>query len=281
MGLPPLPSWNRAGQFTPRHSDEAPELLQSRWARAGESQALQKVKQGRTIGEDKARLATEKLFLGRSVAEQYRNATAVVCALHVRTGVADEPDAIAGLDAARLEGKRDGGGVRLVLRRVPCPNDAAEQPGPADTLGLASQQSAGLVADHPEENTVGNERAEQLTAPRQWAQPVEMDRAEDIEIDASRLFPSIAEMKREALAQAEPDAFLGLPQRPQWLLHRRHDGVERFVDCRPTVDQGVVPVEQDRPRPGETLRRCRREIDGAHAASAIQAERCGRHCPLT
>src|SRR5690349_14109556 len=100
MGLPPLPSWNRAGQFTPRHSDEAPELLQSRWARAGESQAPHKVKQGRTIGEDKARLATKELLLGRSIAEQNRYAPAVVCALHVGTGVADEPDTLAGLDAA-------------------------------------------------------------------------------------------------------------------------------------------------------------------------------------
>src|SRR6202035_1928339 len=72
-----------------------PELLQSKWARAGESQAPHKEKQGRTIGEDKARLATEKLYRGRSVAEQNRNATAVVCALHIGAGVADEPDALA------------------------------------------------------------------------------------------------------------------------------------------------------------------------------------------
>src|ERR1700732_2343035 len=106
MGLPPLPSWNRAGQFTPKHSDETAELLQSRWARAGESQAPHEVKQRRTIGEDEARLATEKLLLGRSVAEQNRNATAVVCALHIGPGVADEPNALAGLDAARRESER-------------------------------------------------------------------------------------------------------------------------------------------------------------------------------
>src|SRR5260370_12581000 len=95
-----------------------------------------------------------------------------------------------------------------------------------------------------------------------------MDRAEDVEIDAPCLFPSIAEMKREALAQAEPDAFFGLPQRPQRLLHRRHDGVQRFVDRRPAVDQGVVPVEQDRPRPAEPLRRCLPAMTGAHPAPA-------------
>src|ERR1700730_16880073 len=64
-----------------------PELLQSKWARAGESQAPHKVKQGRTIGEDKSRLASEGIPLGRSTPQQKRNATAVVGALHVGPGV--------------------------------------------------------------------------------------------------------------------------------------------------------------------------------------------------
>src|SRR3984893_17641786 len=127
MGLPPLPSWNRAGQFTPRHSDETPELLESKWARASESQAPHKVKQGRTIGEDKSRLATEELLLGRSIAEQNRNATAVVGALHVGPGVADEPNSLTGLDAARRESERDRGGGRRVLGMGSWPGDAAEQ----------------------------------------------------------------------------------------------------------------------------------------------------------
>src|SRR5580692_8831229 len=271
MGLPPLPSWNRAGQFTPQQSDETPSCCNPDGPRAGESQAPHEAKQRRTVGEYEARLATEKLFLDRSVAEQNRNATAVVCALHVGPGVADEPNSLTRLDAARRERERDRGGVRLVLRRVSCPDDAAEQLGPADPLGLASQQSAGLVAHHPEENTIGAERAEQFTAARQRTQPVEMDRAKDLEIDSPRLLPPLAEMKWKAFAQTEPDAFFGLPQRPQRLLHRRHDGVERFVDRCPAVDQGVVPVEQDRPRPGETLRHCRRDGDGAHAAAATRA----------
>src|SRR5260370_30436757 len=95
-----------------------PDLVQSKWARAGESQAPHKVKQGRTIGEDKARLATEKLFRGRSVAEQNRNATAVVCALHIGAGDADEPYALAGLDAARDESGHDRCKIRLLMRPV-------------------------------------------------------------------------------------------------------------------------------------------------------------------
>jgi len=99
-------------------------------------------------------------------------------------------------------------------------------------------------------------------------QPVEMNGAEPVEIDVACLFPPLAKDLRKALAQAEPHPLLGLPQRPQRLFHGCHDRVKRFVDRHPAVDQGVVPVEEDRPRPGETLRRCRRGVDGAHAASA-------------
>src|ERR1700761_3517810 len=102
MGLPPLPSWNRVGQFAPSHSEETTEFLQSRWARAGESQAPHKVKQRRTVGEDKAWRAMEKLLFGRRVAEQNRDAAAIVCTLHVGAGVANEPRCLAGLDATRL-----------------------------------------------------------------------------------------------------------------------------------------------------------------------------------
>src|ERR1700749_780514 len=109
MGLPPLPSWNRVGQFAPSHSEETTEFLQSKWARAGESQAPHKVKQRRTIGEDKAWLATEQPPLGCPVSEKNRNATAVVGALHADAGAADEPNSLARLDAARREGERDRG----------------------------------------------------------------------------------------------------------------------------------------------------------------------------
>src|SRR5437764_9463897 len=68
-GSSPTPFLEPSQQFKPKHSAETAELLQSRWARGGESQAPHKVKQRRTIGEDEAGLATEKLLLARSVAE--------------------------------------------------------------------------------------------------------------------------------------------------------------------------------------------------------------------
>src|SRR5260370_9905719 len=52
-----------------------PELLQSKWARAGESQAPHKAKQGRTIREHKARHATETISPGPPVAGQTPKAT--------------------------------------------------------------------------------------------------------------------------------------------------------------------------------------------------------------
>src|SRR5437764_10790770 len=114
----------------------------------------------------------DEFLLGRSITEQNRNATAIVRAFHVDAGVADEPDRRAGLDAARPESERDRSGVRLVQSRVPCPDDAAEQLEPADPLGLAPQQSTGLVADHSKKDAVAGESAEQFEAPRQRAQPV-------------------------------------------------------------------------------------------------------------
>src|SRR5690349_19915074 len=140
--------------------------MQPRWARANESQAPHKVKQGRSFGEKEARRATPELFGARSVAEQNRNAPAVIRAFHVDPGVADKPYRVARLDAARLEGERDRGGGRLVQRRIPRPNDTAEQLGPPDPLSLAPQERAGLVADHTEENAFGGQLAEQLAAAR-------------------------------------------------------------------------------------------------------------------
>ena len=52
-----------------------------------------------------------------------------------------------------LEREHDGRRVGLVQGCVPCPDDAAEQRGLADPFCLEPQQSAGLVADHPEVNS--------------------------------------------------------------------------------------------------------------------------------
>ena len=161
-----------------------------------------------------------------------------------------------------------GSGSGLSCAASPAPTMLPNSPDQPSCSTSRRSRAPVLLLTTPRKMPLGDERAQQLIAARQRAQPVEMDRAEAIEIDAPRLFPSVAEMTREALAQTEPDAFLGLAQRPQRLLHRRHHDVERFVDRRPAVDQRVVPVEQDRPRPGEILRRCRRDVDGAHAAAA-------------
>jgi hypothetical protein len=59
---------------------------------------------------------------------------------------------------------------------------------------------------------------------------------------------SLAEQRRKGFAQAEPHPLTGLGQRPFRLPHRAHHKIERVVDRRPAVDQGVVPVEDDRAR---------------------------------
>ena len=64
-----------------------------------------------------------------------------------------------------------GAGSGLSMRCVACPDKTAESSDQPMLLGLAPQQSAGLVADHPEKNTVVAEPLEQFTAARQRAQP--------------------------------------------------------------------------------------------------------------
>src|SRR5438067_13758526 len=85
-----------------------------------------------------------------------------------------------------------------------------------------------------------------------------MDRAEMAEIDLARLFPAIAEQKREAFAQAQPRVRLCLVERTLGLAHSAHQAVARLVNCHPAVDERVVTVEQDcswRPRPIHRVRR--------------------------
>src|SRR6202040_3840200 len=113
-----------------------------------------------------------------------------------------------------LEREHDRSGIRLIDGRIARSDDTAEERGPADPIRLATQQQTGFVADHPEKKALSEERSKQFAATRQRVQPLEMNCTKCVEIDLAGLLPSCAEMDREALAEAEPDAFLGLLQRP-------------------------------------------------------------------
>ena len=112
----------------PKRSEDTSELPQPRWAHGVESQAPDKVKQGRTVGENEPWGVTKKFVSGGVVAEQDRNTTAVGRTLHIDIRIADEPHRGARPGAARLKREEDRRGIGLVDRCVACPDDAAEQP---------------------------------------------------------------------------------------------------------------------------------------------------------
>src|SRR5207248_181101 len=189
-----------------------------------------------------------KLLLRDRFAEQDADTTAVLRAFHVDRGVADEPYLLAGRYAARRQCQMHRLAGRLVGSRIARPDDAAEEPRPAEPVDFAAQQGAGLVAHHPEKDILAEERAQHCLAPGQRGQPVEMDFPEAIEIDGPRFLPALAEMHGKALAQAQPYPRPRLGQGPGGLAHRTHDEVEGLVDRAPAVNERVVPIEQDRPR---------------------------------
>ena len=128
-------------------------------------------------------------------------------------------------------------------------NDAAKKSRPADLFGFTAQYGAGLVAHDPQIEAHLGEPGEELTAPRQRRQSFEVDRSKRIEIDLLGFRPTLAEVMRKTLAQAQPHALFRIIERPGRPVHRHHRDVERLMDRRPAIDEGVVPIEQDRPRP--------------------------------
>src|SRR5207245_6754406 len=119
-----------------------------------ESQPLQRAKQANPIGEGEPRRELNKFVRRRGIGEQYRDAAAVLRALHVDLGIADQPDIFTGPDAALRQREMDRLAGRFVGRGITGANDAAKKPRPAEPLDLAPQQRAGLVADHAKKDAL-------------------------------------------------------------------------------------------------------------------------------
>src|SRR5579875_2890652 len=71
-----------------------------RWSRDAKSQVPDKTNEGDAVGKGEARRRGGKLRRARRAAEQDRQASGIDRALHVDRGVADQPDRLAGGDAA-------------------------------------------------------------------------------------------------------------------------------------------------------------------------------------
>src|SRR5689334_6676420 len=103
-----------------------------------------------------------------------------------------------------------------------------------------------------------------------------MDCAEPREVDVARLLPALAEIQRERFAQAETHSLPRLGERPFRPVHRPHQEIERIVNGRPGIDEGIVPVEQNgsrQPKPHEGLR-----VNGRNGHAGLAA--CARYAAL-
>src|SRR3954471_8234139 len=87
---------------TQRRSRNTAESLR-RWSRGIQAQPLDRAEQGCLVGKGKLRRKLRKLLVRHGLAEQDADAAAVLRAFHVDRGIADEPDILAGRDAARRQ----------------------------------------------------------------------------------------------------------------------------------------------------------------------------------
>src|SRR5215470_3959641 len=75
-----------------------------RWAAPADSQPLQRAKQASPIGEGQPWRETGELLEICGLAEQHGDAAGISGAFHVERGIANEPDVLAGRDAALRQG---------------------------------------------------------------------------------------------------------------------------------------------------------------------------------
>src|SRR5579872_2855881 len=72
-----------------------------------------------------------------------------------------------------------------------------------------------------------------------------------------RLRPTVTEKAWEGVAQRLADPLTGFLRRPDRMAHRGEGRVHRMLDAEPVVDEGAVPIEEDRARPHRPCRRGR------------------------
>src|SRR5690242_18730869 len=146
-----------------------------RWASRLQAQPLKDMKEADLVGEGEARREAAKLLARAGVAEQHRDAAAVLRAFDIDASVADKPHLLTRRHATGGEREVDRLGRRLVGGGVAGADNAAEKRGPAESCDFAPQQVAGLVADDAEEDPLAGKPLQHRGAAGQRGQPLEMD----------------------------------------------------------------------------------------------------------
>src|SRR5690242_20650201 len=113
---------------------------------------------------------------------------------------------------------------------------------------LGPQVVADLVADDGNVAAGGAGARQQRLGTRQRLEPFEMDAVKGFVEYPLRLACAVSKQRRKEIAQGAVRAITHFLQRPRRLSQRQASVAVAFDDGRPSVDQRVVPVEQDRTR---------------------------------
>src|SRR5260370_32278012 len=108
-----------------------PRYRLQRWARGTKSQPLQRANEAGSVGERQPWRETGKFFRRRTLAEQDRDAMAILGAFHVNCRIADKPNRRTGGYAALRQGQMDRRAGWLVGWRGPGAAYAARKNGAA------------------------------------------------------------------------------------------------------------------------------------------------------
>src|SRR5260221_9500374 len=110
-----------------------------------------------------------------------------------------------------------------------------------------AQKSTALVADDSQVNTPIRQMFQEFLGTRQRRQMAEMNGTEKVIEQLFRFRPIGAEQHRKTITKRRPDPALYIGPAPDRMAHFTQRMIERRMDHRPAVDQGIIPIEQDRP----------------------------------
>src|SRR5436190_1144543 len=167
----------------------------------------------------------------------------------IARGVADHPYRVIRGNSRAVQSQVDRIGCRLVALGVLGAHRPGYPPAPAKMGQFGAEVLADLVAHDGDVTTERRGALQQTICTRQRLQPLEVDAVEGLVEHLLRLASPLAEQLGKMIAQRAVRPVAHFLVGPSRQAERVEGVVIALDDGRPGIDQGVVPVEQDRPRP--------------------------------
>ena len=190
---------------------------------------------------------------GIGIADQNPPAAGPARAFEVGCRVADQPDIATGGDSRPRKRQVNRRRVRFVGRRIVGADDRRKPILPAKCADLAADRGAILVADHAGHGSTCRHRIEKPFRPGKRCRAFQAMNAVTAIEDFPCLPPAVAEQRRERFADAVANPGTGFGFASGGMAHGEKRIAQGPMYDRPGIDQGVVPVEQDRARRGHYL----------------------------